>query len=388
MMLELMIEAGLGSLCLALLVGAMLRIFRVRNPHLQRSAWCAVLVAALVMPLLMLLVRTQPLDLPVAASAAIVWSTTQAALRWQDAALYLYAPVALLLLLRHGAGLLRVLGLRRQARPLPAQRALDVRVSAQLSAPVSVATAILLPAHYQQWTDAQLRAVVAHEMSHIRRHDFLMMNLAQLHRALFWFSPLAWWLPRRLGILNEHLSDDAALAALDDRAGYARMLVEFTGVAQPHSTALAMARPATVAQRVERILSADCVAAPPGRAARAGLLLGVVAPALLIAAQAQVPIEAAGVYRAPKFDPSVPLAPPDYPAESRLASEAGMVVLLVYVLEDGRVTQAQVQRSSGYPALDASALRTALTWRLQPALANGTPVGAWSEFAVRFKLSD
>ena len=41
MMLELVIAAGLGSLCLGLLLGAALWLLRVRNPHLQRSAWCA-----------------------------------------------------------------------------------------------------------------------------------------------------------------------------------------------------------------------------------------------------------------------------------------------------------------------------------------------------------
>jgi protein TonB len=64
------------------------------------------------------------------------------------------------------------------------------------------------------------------------------------------------------------------------------------------------------------------------------------------------------------------------------------VELLVYVLEDGRVADVEVKTSSGYPALDASAVQTALTWRLQPALANGKPVGVWAEFAVTFRLTD
>jgi Zn-dependent protease with chaperone function len=194
MMLELMIAAGLGSLCLALLLGAALWLLRVRNPHLQRSAWCAVLSAALAMPVLMLLARAQPLELPSVAGAAIVRSTTQA-VRWQDSALYLYLAVAMLLLLRHSWALVQAFGLRRRATRLTATwaQALDARTTTQLAAPVSIGSTILLPAHYQQWTEAQLRAVVAHEASHIRRGDFLMMHLAQLHRALFWFNPLAWW---------------------------------------------------------------------------------------------------------------------------------------------------------------------------------------------------
>jgi len=389
MMLELVIAAGLGSLCLALLLGAALWLLKVRNPHLQRSAWCAVLGAALAMPLLMLLARAQPLELPSVAGAAIVRSTTQA-VRWQDSALYLYLGVAMLLLLRHSWALVQAFGLRRRATRLTAiwAQALDVRTTTQLAAPVSIGSTILLPAHYQQWTEAQLRAVVAHEASHIRRSDFLMMHLSQLHRALFWFNPLAWWLPRQLGLLNEHLSDDAALTALEDRADYARMLVEFTSVRQPRSAALAMARPATVAQRVERILSTDCLATRPSNTVRALLVMAVLAPTLLIAAQAQVSIQPTVLDRAPRSNPYAPLASAVYPAESRAASEQGTVALLVYVLEDGRVADVEVKTSSGYPALDASAVQAALTWRLQPAFSNGRPVEVWAEFAVTFRLTD
>jgi TonB family protein len=244
----------------------------------------------------------------------------------------------------------------------------------------------VLPEHYGQWSQAELQAVVAHELSHIQRRDFLMMNLAQLHRVLFWFNPLAWWLPRRLGLLNEHLSDDAALAAFADRADYARLLLDFTVQQQPRAVALAMARPATVTQRIERILSEDCIAARPGKKARAVLLVGILAPALLIVAQAQVVSER--LNRPPTSNPYLPLAEPEYPAESRLASEEGTVVLRVYVLEDGRVADAEVKQSSGYPKLDAAAVQRALSWRLKPALSNGAPVGAWGDFAVSFRLVD
>jgi protein TonB len=64
------------------------------------------------------------------------------------------------------------------------------------------------------------------------------------------------------------------------------------------------------------------------------------------------------------------------------------VVLRVYVLEDGRVADVEVKTSSGYRALDASAVQTALTWRVQPALSKGKPVGAWAEFAITFRLTD
>jgi len=402
MMLELMLHAAAGSLCLGLFIAATLWSLRVASPHLQRSAWCAVLGAALAMPLLMLLARSQPLELPAVAGAAVLRSTSQAAQRWQDSAFYVYLAMAAVLLARHGWALLQAFGLRRRAQRLdtPWARTLDARVSTEVAAPVSIGRTILLPAHFADWSEAQMRAVLAHESSHVQRHDFLLMNWLQLHRALFWFNPLAWWLPRRLGLINEHLSDDAALAALEDRGDYARMLLDFTG-AVPVGTSIstpppapipapiiAMARPATVAQRVERIIAMDCIAPRPRNIARVSLVAAVVAPALFIAAQAQVVVRPAVLDRGPKSNPSMPLQQPEYPAESIAAVEEGTVILRLYVLENGYVADAAVKQSSGYPKLDVAAVQNALNWRLQPALANGKPIGAWGEFAVSFRLSD
>src|SRR5688500_6320765 len=50
---------------------------------------------------------------------------------------------------------------------------------------------------------------------------------------------------------------------------------------------------------------------------------------------------------APKVDPKRPPTKPDYPASSRRAGEAGTVVLDLYILPNGRVGDAKVQKSSG-----------------------------------------
>ena len=60
--------------------------------------------------------------------------------------------------------------------------------------------------------DAKLDAVIAHEVSHVVRRDALTQRLSLLHRAIFWFSPLAWWLDRHLAELAEQASDEAALS--------------------------------------------------------------------------------------------------------------------------------------------------------------------------------
>jgi periplasmic protein TonB len=92
---------------------------------------------------------------------------------------------------------------------------------------------------------------------------------------------------------------------------------------------------------------------------------------------------------APRSDPRRPLSQPEYPPSSRRAGEAGTVILEVYVLENGRVGEARVKQSSGFPRLDEAAVREVKrSWRLVPGTENGKPAPMWGQFAVTFKLTD
>jgi beta-lactamase regulating signal transducer with metallopeptidase domain len=131
-----------------------------------------------------------------------------------------------------------------------------------ISVPVTVGalhSTILLPAAWREWDDAKLDAVVAHEVSHVARRDALTQRVSLLHRAIFWFSPLAWWLNRQLADLAEQASDEAVLSCGADRSDYARILLEFfeTLQAAPGRVwwqGVAMAKAGQAEQRVERIL--------------------------------------------------------------------------------------------------------------------------------------
>jgi protein TonB len=92
---------------------------------------------------------------------------------------------------------------------------------------------------------------------------------------------------------------------------------------------------------------------------------------------------------APRSDSRRPLTQPEYPPSSRRAGEAGTVILEVLVLENGRVGDARVKQSSGFPRLDEAAVREVKrSWRLVPGTENGKPVQMWGQFAVTFKLTD
>ncbi|HEY2555456.1 MAG TPA: M56 family metallopeptidase, partial [Candidatus Cybelea sp.] len=131
-----------------------------------------------------------------------------------------------------------------------------------LSVPVTFGIkdpSILLPATWREWEPAELDAVLAHEISYVARRDALTERLSLLHRAAFWFSPLSWWLDRRLAELAEEASDDAALAAGADRTRYAETGLGFFAALESAPgrvwwQGVAMASAGHAEKRLDRIL--------------------------------------------------------------------------------------------------------------------------------------
>ncbi len=153
------------------------------------------------------------------------------------------------------------LRLWRDAQPISLTGVrIPVRVHVEISSPVTIGSGILLPADYVSWDDEKLRVVLAHEQSHLRQRDFYLQLAAGLYAAIFWFSPLGWWLQRKLSDLSEAISDRAAVSEAASRAAYAQVLLEFAAQSNNNwsSTAqfgVAMARTARISQRIERLLN-------------------------------------------------------------------------------------------------------------------------------------
>ncbi len=86
---------------------------------------------------------------------------------------------------------------------------------------------LILPADIlDSLSRAQLDAVIAHELSHIRRRDNLWSTLHMAVEALFWFHPLVWWLGARILEDRECACDEAVLDAGCDPEAYARGLLQ------------------------------------------------------------------------------------------------------------------------------------------------------------------
>ena len=186
----------------------------------------------------------------------------------------IYMVAGGLLLLRISVGLAIAFRIWRSSKPIASfapgtiplletnvSLAQGVRISLILSTPVTIGSTVILPLDCVGWDEAKLRVVLAHEQSHVRQGDFYLQLLAAVHAAVFWFSPLGWWLQRKLSELGEALSDRAGLEQAANPASYAQILLEFAAMPRPHplSTPLAgvaMARSKHLSSRIERILNA------------------------------------------------------------------------------------------------------------------------------------
>jgi len=385
------VEAALRAGVLAILVWFVMFVLRVRSARLQRGAWLALLAVALAMPLLMKAgvpvptdVRTVPWIVDLTSSMP---SSEDSGTVWPNLAFGMLVAVAAALLARQTLGLIRWWRVRRLAQPLQSALipGLDVRVSPAVSAPATVFSTVLVPQDFESMAPGTQRAVIAHERTHIENGDFYVQCLAQLHRNLFWFSPLAWWLPKKLSLLSEYISDDAAVAELDECTAYAEVLLAFAARTTRADQVVAMARTTTLAERIERVLCAD-------RPVRDGRMKTLSLAVLLVPVIAVVAgfqsAGASGDIVLPRSNPGRPLSQPIYPAMSRQLQEHGTVVLKLHVLEDGTVADSVIDESSGYPSLDYSAMYESFHWRLEPGTVDGAPLRMWGRFAVTFKLAD
>ncbi len=72
----------------------------------------------------------------------------------------------------------------------------------------------------------QVEAIIAHEVAHIRRHDFVINLLQHLLENLFFYHPAMWWLSRRMRAEREHCADDFVVRHLVAPVPYARALMQ------------------------------------------------------------------------------------------------------------------------------------------------------------------
>jgi len=116
------------------------------------------------------------------------------------------------------------------ARRMNIARPLRVVTSKLIDSPSVVGwlrPVILIPfASFMNLSASQLEAVLAHELAHIRRHDYLVNLLQSVAEMLFFYQPAIWWVSSRIRHERELCCDDLAVEVCGDPVGYARALTQ------------------------------------------------------------------------------------------------------------------------------------------------------------------
>ena len=211
----------------------------------------------------------------IGARPALVQIPTLLRAAWTAGAIVFMAPIVVMLW--------RVSRLRRNALPwrgrIPVASVVPVLCSESIVAPMTfglIDPVVVLPADADEWSDADLRQALVHELEHVRRRDWAMQLMARVVCAIYWFHPLVWVAWRRLRLESERACDDAVLRGAE-RAAYAEQLVMLARrlSASTPASSLSMASRSDLAARVSAVLD------PKQRRGRPGTIF---ATAALVAA--------------------------------------------------------------------------------------------------------
>ncbi len=101
---------------------------------------------------------------------------------------------------------------------------------------------------------AQLDLVIAHELGHIRRLDFLINLFQVLVETLLFYHPMVRWVSRRVREEREQCCDDMVVAACGNRIQYARALANLESMRSPQLEPALAATGGQLVQRIERIV--------------------------------------------------------------------------------------------------------------------------------------
>jgi len=240
--------------------GALPMLLRVNAPDLRHGYWRALLLICLMLPIV------QPWQaVPSAINEAEVFQSngpapaasrtapsrveTAPLMRVYDAVRPLRASAAVVLVagvvIRFawlGLGLIRLRRLRRAgALPLlcvsddelgPLARAgAEVRYVTALRQPITFGAwrpVVLLPAALQHQPEPVRRAVLVHELWHVRRRDWMWVVIEEVVRALFWFHPVVGWVVSRIQASREEVVDELTVLTTNARRTYIEALLLFS----------------------------------------------------------------------------------------------------------------------------------------------------------------
>jgi len=170
----------------------------------------------------------------------------------------------------------------RVAERLRIRYAIDVTQSTLVDVPTVIGwlrPLVLLPASaITGLSSDQLEAIIAHELAHVRRQDYLVNMFQLLMETMFFYHPAMWWLSHVIRVEREACCDDIAVHMTGDRVGYAKLLLwlEESRNRSALPTLGMSSRGGSLLGRIRRIVS------PPSPATSVGPLALAIAAMLVI----------------------------------------------------------------------------------------------------------
>jgi len=266
---------------------------------------------------------------------------------------------------------------------------------------------IYLPTDVHRWDPQELRAVLAHEMAHIRRRDQVVIYLQALVRVLYFFHPAVWLINDQLDYDRERICDDLAIASSKSEAAQygSRLLRQLERSQTPNL------KPALVSgffmsngslvKRFEYIMNrGDWMKRL--NAYHYGLIGAVVIGTVLIGcskAPVDPPNAVVGNESLPKFveydEPPVPvegyaaiMKHVVYPDDARKAGIEGTVVVQAKITKEGRAEECRVLEGETIKELWQPAIYAIESTGWKPAMADGKAVEVWVSIPIAFKLKE
>lgn len=401
---------------LAVMADVATRALRVRVPRLGLRFWQTILAAAILLPFLQPGSDAAPSVVVASTNSLGAIGSTRDAFDAQvtggalPVALGLLALGVLLRVSWLAVGMWRVRSLVANARQDSAltlavqdlQHALGTRaailVTDELTGPATVGVrrpTVLLPPSVPAMSPAVQRAIVCHELVHVRRRDWLHTIGEEIWCAALWFHPGARLIASRLSLAREIVVDEATLAHTRDRRAYAEALLAFADP-QPHVIGVTpFIGRHTLSQRISQIAEEGSMSRVR---AIASLVFALVASVGITAATAErfpisSPAEAAQDSRVYDAGNGVSLprivheVKPDYTRAAMEAKIQGSVWMSVVIGASGDVTHAEISRSlDAEYGLDAKALEAAYQWKFTPGMKDGKPVNVRVTIEMTFTL--
>lgn len=172
---------------------------------------------------------------------------------------------------------------------------------------------ILLPSAWYDWSDEELRAVLAHEVAHVRAGDYGATFLGQIVLAVHFFHPFVHWLTRQLRLAQELAADARASVSVSDRTRYATVLAgmalrEDKQTTNLWATQAFLPAPRTLLRRIEMLRDATQLRTTISRPARIATTSALLCTLLLVLGlRANQPTELRGLGSENDSPPDAPL---------------------------------------------------------------------------------